>query len=354
MSQHGIVRTAREVFLTLGAVLGVVCIVVTAAGFAFGVKPLIFRSGSMSPAIHTGDMAISRTVDASALKRGDIVSVINSGGERVTHRLVNAARQGDARQLTLKGDANKRPDTEVYTVSKAERVIFTIPKAGYVVNSATSPAGVFVLGLYVAVLLVTVFRRGTPTDPKEPKDPPKRSGGSRRADRPSRRRRFSRAASRSVAAAVVGSTLMIATPAIATPWTDDVPVTGSVFAAHTVAAPTTMTCANTDHVLLGNRGMNFTAPQLNALDEYVLRLYTASGTQVGGDHAMTLAGTTYSYKVTQSEISSLLSLGGTYYARVYSKTTAANWEASTYKSYSFTMTGLLALLVYFDCGSLQP
>ncbi|MCW2750339.1 MAG: signal peptidase, partial [Aeromicrobium sp.] len=62
MTQHGIVRTAREAFLTLGAVLGVVCIVVTAIGFAFGVKPLIFRSGSMSPAIHTGDMSISRTV----------------------------------------------------------------------------------------------------------------------------------------------------------------------------------------------------------------------------------------------------------------------------------------------------
>ena len=216
MTRHGIARAAREVFLTFGAVLGVVCILVTAAGFAFGVKPLIFRSGSMSPAIHTGDMAISRTVEASTLRRGDIVSVTTSGGQRVTHRLVNAARQGPARQLTLKGDANKKADTEVYTVTRAERVVFTIPKAGYVVNAATSPAGVFVLGLYVAWMLVTVFRRGSPPGAEGPSA---RYVGSRRS---SRRGTPSRRASRSAAVAVVGTTFMVATPAMATtPWIDD-------------------------------------------------------------------------------------------------------------------------------------
>lgn len=40
-------RGAREVLLTLGALLGVLCIVASIAGVAFGVKPLVFRSGSM-------------------------------------------------------------------------------------------------------------------------------------------------------------------------------------------------------------------------------------------------------------------------------------------------------------------
>ncbi len=167
MTMKGIGRSAREVFLTFGALLGVLCIVATIAGVAFGVKPLVFRSGSMSPAIHTGDLAVSRTVDANTLKTGDIVSVVNSEGNRVTHRVVNIASQGRARQLTLRGDANKTADSEVYTVTRAERVLFDIPKAGYVVNAAASPIGVFALGAFVTAMLLLAF-------------PP---AGSRRTDR---------------------------------------------------------------------------------------------------------------------------------------------------------------------------
>jgi signal peptidase I len=269
MSYHGIARTAREVFLTLGAVLGVVCIVVTAAGFAFGVKPLIFRSGSMSPDIHTGDMAISRTVEASALKRGDVVSVVNSGGERVTHRLVNAARQGRARQLTLKGDANKKVDTEVYTVTKAERVLFTIPKAGYVVDAAMSPIGVFVLGLYVAALLVTIFRRGSPPDSESSAG----SGGSRRS---SRRGKPSRVASRSIAFAVVGSTLMIATPAVATPWVDESPPGATAVLTAATSATIPAPVVSCGLLSIGSARLNWT-PMPSATG-YVLHYGPGGGT----------------------------------------------------------------------------
>lgn len=284
MKKAGIARTAREVFLTLGAVLGVVCIVVTAAGFTFGVKPLIFRSGSMSPTIHTGDLAISRTVDASSLKRGDVVSVINSDGNRVTHRLVNSARQGKARQLTLKGDANKRADTEVYTVTKAERVLFTIPKAGYAVNAATSPAGLFVLGLYVAAMLLMVFRRRPPPDDGTPKQkdeaPPKVKGGARRAERPSRR---SRKVSRSVAVAAVGTSLLVAAPAMATPWTDPVAVNGGTYTASVIPPPATFTCG-----ALGVLSVTFNWAAVSGATDYTLHY------GVGGASTKTVSGTTTS------------------------------------------------------------
>ena len=93
MTIRGIGRGAREVFLTFGALLGVLCIAATVAGAAFGVKPLVFRSGSMSPAINTGDLAVSRTVDARELKADDIVSVINSKGNRVNHRSSTSRRR---------------------------------------------------------------------------------------------------------------------------------------------------------------------------------------------------------------------------------------------------------------------
>jgi len=237
MNGPGVRRATREVLLTTGAILGVVCILATIAGLAFGVKPLIFRSGSMSPAINTGDLAISRTVDASTLKRGDIVSVITSGGTRVTHRVVNVAVQGDARQLTLKGDTNKSPDAEVYTVTRADHVLFHVPKAGYVINAATSPIGVFILGIYVAMMLLLVFGRRDRDNGGDPPDP-----GRRRADRASRRTDQSRTAARSATVATIAGGLTVlsvvaASPTWATPWTDPVAVTGGNYTASTVPAP---------------------------------------------------------------------------------------------------------------------
>jgi signal peptidase I len=272
MTIKGIGRSAREVFLTLGALLGVLCIVATIAGVAFGVKPLVFRSGSMSPAIHTGDLAVARTVDASDLKVGDIVSVVNAEGNRVTHRLVNVARQGNARQLTLKGDANKVADAEVYTVKKAERVLFDIPKAGYVVNAAASPGGVFVLGAYVTVMLLLVFRRKGPTDGDET-PAPKRKGGARKADK-----KGARVSPRMIATTAVATSIAIATPAAAAPWTNDVVIGGGTFAAHVVPAPV-VSCGL---LAVGSARLNWTA--VPGATSYVLHYGTGGATSetVGG------------------------------------------------------------------------
>lgn len=240
MTLKSIAHGAREVFLTIGALLGVLCIVATIAGIAFGIKPLVFRSGSMSPAIHTGDLAVSRTVDASALKIGDIVSVINSEGSRVTHRVVNIASQGNARQLTLKGDDNDVADAQVYTVTKAERVLFDIPKAGYVVDAATSPVGLFVLGAYVTGMLLILFRRRGPDDDDADRKTKRQKGGARKAGRPGTRN-----AARSVAVVSLAGTLAVAAPAVAAPWTNPVTTTGSAFTALTVLSPTgAVACTN--------------------------------------------------------------------------------------------------------------
>ena len=338
MTRHGIARTAREVFLTFGAVLGVVCILVTAAGFAFGVKPLIFRSGSMSPAIHTGDMAISRTVEASALKRGDVVSVINSGGERVTHRLVNAARQGDARQLTLKGDANKKADTEVYTVTKAERVLFTIPRAGYVVNAAMSPAGLFVLGLYVAAMVALIFRRPRGGGPDESEPAPGRRRGKRRANRPER----SRSVARTAAPVVTAAMLTIASPAVAAPWTDPVAVTGTTLTAYTVPKPVITSCVVTGG--LGQKTATITFSEVStpfALD------YTSTLAETGQSITVVDAGTTRHVAFSASLLSTVLNQ--TYNVRIQAKLPSPNGAWVSVNANQPVTVGLLGLSM--NCGT---
>ena len=57
------------------------------ATLALGVRPMVFRSGSMAPAIDTGALAFAHETAADELAVGDIVSVTTSTGSRDTHRI---------------------------------------------------------------------------------------------------------------------------------------------------------------------------------------------------------------------------------------------------------------------------
>ncbi|MCW2765340.1 MAG: signal peptidase [Nocardioides sp.] len=249
MTRSAVLRSAREVALTAGAILGVLCIVVMLAGATLGVRPLVFRSGSMAPAIDTGALALSRTVPAAELRRGDIVSVLDAGGTRVTHRVVNVAAQGERRQLTLQGDANDKPDTEVYTVTEAQRVLFHVPRLGYVVGWLTGPIGIFLLGLYAALLLSVVFRGERP-GPGGPPSPTRRPPARRRAA-PVRRRRLP--ATLSLAVAAVG--VLWPAPGWAAPWTDSIEVAGTPSTA-AVVPPPVVSCSG---LSVGSATLNWTA-----------------------------------------------------------------------------------------------
>lgn len=147
-----------NLILTITAVLGTLCIVATLAAVVLDVRPLVFRSGSMSPAIDTGALALSKTVDADDLEVGDIVSVLDSGGVRITHRLETMTLRDGTATLVLRGDANKEPDPEPYVVTTADRVFLQIPHAGYIVSWAAGPVGVFLGGLLVGGVLLSSIR----------------------------------------------------------------------------------------------------------------------------------------------------------------------------------------------------
>ena len=166
-----------EVALSVGAVSGVLCVLWALASLVFGLTPLVLVSGSMSPAIETGDLAVARSVPARELEVGDVVSVVASGGVRVTHRVVSLEREGSRASLVLQGDANAAPDALPYEVSSVDRVVFHVPYAGRVVAALSSRTGLLALAGVVAGLLLLGLGRG-------PKRPP---GGSRRAERPIRR-----------------------------------------------------------------------------------------------------------------------------------------------------------------------
>lgn len=151
-------RIAERLVLGLGAIVGALCLLAALAALVFDLQPLVFRSGSMAPTIHTGDLAVARDVPASQLSVGDIVSVKTASGSRVTHRIVTVTEREDHATLALKGDANTATDAVTYDVTSANRVLLSVPKAGYVVAWLAGPIGLFLLGGYVVWLFMRVLR----------------------------------------------------------------------------------------------------------------------------------------------------------------------------------------------------
>lgn len=166
----------REAALWFGAAIGTVCLLVAVCAVGFGLTPLVFRSGSMAPGIPTGSLAIGVSTPASDLTVGDIVSVLWDE-TRVTHRIVSIeALGGQTYRLQTKGDANDMTDARPSVVTRADRVVWSAPGMGFLVEAASKPHTVFVVGVFVGVLLILAFRRaGTAPDP-QPTSPRTRLG----------------------------------------------------------------------------------------------------------------------------------------------------------------------------------
>lgn len=158
--------------LTVGAILGTLCLLVALAGMLLGAKPLVFRSGSMSPSVATGALGISLPVQAQEIRTGDIISVENSAGVRITHRVVTSELVNGSATVTLKGDANAVSDPEPYVLRTADRVAFSVPLVGYGVAWLSSPAAMFAGGLFTSFLLYLAFGSArTKRAEKRPQDP---------------------------------------------------------------------------------------------------------------------------------------------------------------------------------------
>jgi hypothetical protein len=284
---------------------------------------------------------VAREVDASTLERGDIVSLVNARGTRVTHRLVESTIQADVTQLVLKGDANESADAEVYALARAEKVLFDVPKAGYVVDAASSPAGVFVLGLYVAWMVTLIVRRpgrGRPDGSGNPEGRRPR-GGARRADRTGRTRAVARTGAPVVAAAV----LSIAGPAVGAPWTDDVAVTGTTMTTYAVPKPVITSCAVTGSALAQKTAtIRFT----EVSSPYALD-YTATLVETGQSMTVVDEGTTRRVVFSASILSTVLNQ--TYNIRIQARLPAPNGTWVSVNANQPVTVGLLGLSM--SCGT---
>jgi signal peptidase len=110
----------------------VVCVAVIFVSFGLlGFRPMVVGSGSMSPALDAGDIAVITRVSPNAIDEGDIIQFDRSG-TTVIHRVVEVHDDGSPVFIT-QGDANDSPDSNpVYPIQIEGRVRFRIPKLGWI------------------------------------------------------------------------------------------------------------------------------------------------------------------------------------------------------------------------------
>lgn len=144
-------RPLRDHLLTLAAVAGAACLALVALALVGGISLVMFRTGSMSPTIPTGSLAVVREVPAGDVEVGDVVTVDRPGRLPVTHRVVDLG--GDPVTLTLQGDANPAPDAETYTVDTVRRVLWSVPELGRVVARLQHPYALGATAVVVAGLV---------------------------------------------------------------------------------------------------------------------------------------------------------------------------------------------------------
>jgi len=103
-----------------------------------GIQPTTVLSGSMSPAMDTGDLAIVQEVSANSIGVGDIIQFWRDGA-MVIHRVTEVAQGRGEKIFVTKGDANSKPDIDpVFPSQVRGKVILTIPKLGWTVIAAQS------------------------------------------------------------------------------------------------------------------------------------------------------------------------------------------------------------------------
>jgi signal peptidase I len=166
-------KTVRQRALDIGGTLVAVLIVMVAAVVvvialatrlstkqqytAFGHPIMVVLSGSMSPAIKTGDLIVDDSVsaqDATKLHVGQVITFYDQPGSRtvITHRIVAVLHQGGQVLYRTKGDANNAPDA---TLRQPSTVIGTyagkVPRGGYFLTNLHKP---IVLGLLLAAPLL--------------------------------------------------------------------------------------------------------------------------------------------------------------------------------------------------------
>jgi signal peptidase len=140
---------------TIGALV-LTAMLAAAIPVALGDHSYVVRSGSMSPAIDTGDVVVVEPISPLDAEVGQIVTFDNpeANGDLTSHRAITITRRGDAVRFTTKGDSNT--GTEQWRVpieSEIGKVLYRVPMLGFASVWIQAPAGRLTLVIIPALVL---------------------------------------------------------------------------------------------------------------------------------------------------------------------------------------------------------
>ena len=116
-------------YWTAIAIIGLVA--VWSSTGLLGFTPTIIASGSMQPTMDVGDIAIVVKAPTQTIKIGDIIQY-RTPDMLVMHRVIGITGQEGSEVFVTQGDANNVPDDPVLQSQVMGKVLFTIPKLGWV------------------------------------------------------------------------------------------------------------------------------------------------------------------------------------------------------------------------------
>ena len=137
------------------ATIGVMALYIVTSNFSVfsGYRSYLVQSGSMEPAIMTGDIILIRSQGSYQLN--DVITFSNVEGRIVTHRIVEQSKKNNIINFSTKGDANRSQDGDSITQSMIiGKVALVIPKLGYLVAFSKSLPGLIILALVPATLFI--------------------------------------------------------------------------------------------------------------------------------------------------------------------------------------------------------
>lgn len=186
----------------IAAVAVTVLLVALLAGTApswFGYQSFVVYGASMEPAMGVGDLAVVAPVSADQLKVGDVITYrrAEQADLAVTHRITAIKADADGNKFfETKGDANNSTDQVMVSDSTVlGKVVYSVPKIGYLVDFARTLEGkIILIGIPAFLLLGMDFLAAVRKSSQSARSAPAQVAAAQLAEARSARSRGDRAA----------------------------------------------------------------------------------------------------------------------------------------------------------------
>jgi len=125
-------KAKKSISLSWTAIAIIAVILVWSSTGLLGFQPNIIASGSMTPTLDIGDIAVTVQTHPEAIKVGDIIQYWREGEPApIIHRVIETYKSGGTTYFVTKGDANNAPDDPITPTQTVGKLIITIPKLGW-------------------------------------------------------------------------------------------------------------------------------------------------------------------------------------------------------------------------------